>query len=279
MTENLSDAQVIDRFRSADGSILGPMTCYGDHANIPPANKETLTEIAYLLRSVLECEGRRFRLLSLGAAPGDWAARAQRAYEKAFGRGDYMSVCVEADLNKIRMMEHFFKTMAIDQGRNIIVYAAVAPKPGWAHFPIAGDNDWGCYIVGLTGDDGSLEHKINVPAGNVAAGAGKDIQSRGVMAMTLAQLLAQTGPVDYLHSDVQGTEADIFPADIEAVERSAKYCCISTHARKIDATLPQFFEGRGWHIKAHLPAHCVDGPHGEECHGDGILIVRNPSQP
>jgi hypothetical protein len=71
---DISAHSVIDGFREADSTILGPWI-YENLGHVTLENPADYCEVDFLLRSVVAA-GSRFRMLALGASPGEWAIRA-----------------------------------------------------------------------------------------------------------------------------------------------------------------------------------------------------------
>ncbi len=258
-------------YREADGSLLGPFI-FPEWGFPDPANAAEQVELSSLFGAI-EAAGDRFRMLSLGAAPGEWAIRAERAYRKQHPTGDYATINVEADLTHVLMIEDFLTKHNCDLSRNTILFASVTPIDGWSFFPIIDKNDWGAGVVSFSKDFSDLDEKV-VQSEN--SKNGRQNGFKAVMAISLDRLLGMTGVVDFLHCDIQGAEGDIFPPGMDTLSASVKVCCISIHATAINTSLKAVFAAAGWTLETEVPGHFVEGPNGEECHKDGVLLLKNP---
>jgi capsular polysaccharide biosynthesis protein len=271
--------QIIGPLREPDGSLAGPFIpeAYG----FPRADNEAdLAESAYLVLSIKESTGR-FRLISLGAAPGEWAIRAERLYAKVHGGDDYLSVSVEADLGHIEIMQQFFTNNKIDRRKNVILYAAIADINGWAYMPVINPTqNWGCGTVAVSDDptqlDGNIRMSATAKQSTEAVQQGQPIEYCAVMAISLDWLLGVTGIVDYLQCDIQGAEGTIFNTHIGALGSKVRRCCISIHGQRIEDKLMDLFGANGWILEAKVPGRYVQDGEFEDSHGDGVLIWRNP---
>jgi hypothetical protein len=200
-------------------------------------------------------------MLALGAAPGEWAIRAERAFRKTCPDGDYMSVNVEADPVHVRMIFDFFEHHKVSQAKNIVIYAAVGERDGWASLPIVDPNNWGAGVVSFS------ERGIADPAVD-------DV--RGVMCLGLPTLLKMmVGTIDYLHCDIQGAEEDIFPPHMPLLAEHVKVCCISVHGSKAERRLKEAFAYGDWTLSRDIAGDYRMGPDGEGTYKDGILIYTN----
>jgi FkbM family methyltransferase len=237
---------------------------------------DTVAELASLLWSI-RTAGSRFRMLSLGAAPGEWAVKAQRAYAKLHPAGDYLSISVEADPEHAKMIREFFTKNGADPDHNDVIEAVVADRNGWAYFPIIKPGaDWGGRMVALsdTPDDLSLKVRITDEWRNirVAANGGKPLQFRTIKAVSLESLLDRAGVVDFIHSDIQGSEQDVFRNTMRPITDSVKICCIGTHGREIEEALTEAFADAKWVLDCGYPCGLQDN----KLKRDGVFVWSNP---
>jgi hypothetical protein len=271
--------KTIAEFRVNDGSFVGPLV--PDAYGFPRTDSlADMAENAYLVRSIKESKGR-YRLLSLGAAPGEWAIRAERVYRKVHGDGDYLSINVESDLGHVQIIDQFFKNNNVSLRKNIILYAAIANINGWAYMPVTDPaTNWGCGVVAVSGEPAKLDANIVMSDSakmSTAAGiAGQPIQFCGVMAVELEWLFTLTGKIDFLHADIQGGEGVIFHSKLDALKRYVRRLCISVHGQKIEASLLTLFGNAGWRLEEQISGVYVQSGEFEDSHQDGLLIWFNP---
>lgn len=261
-------------FSRPDGTVLGPFN--PPHFGfVQPDDAPLRAEVGFLLRSIIDA-GDRFRFLVLGSAPGEWAVRAQRAYQLCHPQGDFMSINIEGDLGHIEMMRQFFEDNNGDTKRNAIIFGAVAQQNGWAYFPIINSAiDWGAGIASISTEMGALESNISMTDrainDRINTNYGKPLQFRTVMALSLEFLLSTIGEVDYVHCDIQGSEIDVFPAQMKPMNEFVRCCCIATHGANVELSLLEVFEKEGWMLEARIPGHFGDtGGH------DGAFVWTNP---
>jgi hypothetical protein len=89
-------------------------------------------------------------------------------------------------------------------------------------------------------------------------------------------LLAETGAVDYLHSDIQGAEGDVFPGQMEALTRWVRICCIGTHGTAIQNKLVDAFARNGWIMECGYSCGVSGEGESERCLKDGVYVWSNP---
>ena len=95
--------------------------------------------------------------------------------------------------------------------------------------------------------------------------------------MTLRELLAPFVCIDYLQSDIQHSEIDVFPPFIGLLREKVRRIHIGTHGKDVHHTLHQLFERNGWQIVFSFEPN----GHHETILGafdtkDGVLTALNP---
>jgi FkbM family methyltransferase len=268
-------AALIAEFRDPgrDG-VFGPFI--PSHFGVLDPAPDTVAELASLLWSV-RTAGRRYRMISLGAAPGEWAVRAERSYRKLFPDGDYMSFNCEADPDHVEMTTKFFIDNHADTERNQLIHAVIAEKDGWAYFPVINSEiDWGAGIAALSDSRDDLDAKIDMTEiarrDRIAANGGKPLKFRTVRAVSLGTLLDRAGDVDFIHSDIQGSEQAVFSANIQAMNERVRICCIGTHGPGIEDALREVFAEHRWNCDCAFAC----GMQGDRLTRDGVLVWSNP---
>ena len=279
LSENSVEA-LFAEFRGGRDAF-GPFIVPG--VGIPPeigafdgSTPETRAEMASLLYSVRSA-GNRYRMLSLGAAPGEWAVRAERAFTKINPTGNYKSFNLEGDIGHFELITKFLAANHADPNRNVVLYKVIAEIDGWAYFPVINSAvDWGAGIAAISNSPDDLETNIRLSdagrSDRIAANDGKPLEFRKVPAISLQTLLDEIGPVDFVHSDIQGSEIDVFPAAIETLSEWVRICCISTHATAIESKLLASFAEHGWALECALPSRSDEGI----CLRDGVFVWANP---
>src|SRR6202043_3816436 len=69
-----------------------------------------------------------------------------------------------------------------------------------------------------------------------------------VSAVTLRELLSPFDRVDYLESDIQQSEIEVFPPFIDLLRRKVRRILIGTHGQDVHMTLHELFADNGWDI-------------------------------
>jgi hypothetical protein len=94
----------------------------------------------------------------------------------------------------------------------------------------------------------------------------------------LQDVLAPLDRVDLLETDIQRTEAEIFPPALELVNRKVRRVHLGTHGRDVHAMLRALFAEAGWEIVFDYGPGRHMTPRGPLALGsDGILTARNPA--
>jgi FkbM family methyltransferase len=268
-------AALLEEFRDPEGSdVFGPFI--PSHFGVFDPAQDTVAELASLLWSV-RTAGRRYRMVSLGAAPGEWAVRAERSYKKLFPNGDYMSFNFEGDPEHVELTKAFLRNNHANIEKNVLVHAVIAEKDGWAYFPVIdSDIDWGAGIAALSESPDDLDSKVNMTEiarrDRIAANGGKPLEFRTVQAVSLRSLLDRAGEVDFIHSDIQGSEEAVFTANIEAMNERVRICCIGTHGSGIESALLDVFAEHRWNCDCAFPCVMQD----DRVIRDGIFVWSNP---
>jgi hypothetical protein len=95
--------------------------------------------------------------------------------------------------------------------------------------------------------------------------------------VTLRDLLSAFDTVDYLESDIQQSEARVFPPFHDLLRKKVRRIHIGTHGADTHEMLRELFANQGWEIIFNYPP---DGTYQSEIGGfdvsDGVLTLRNP---
>jgi hypothetical protein len=98
-----------------------------------------------------------------------------------------------------------------------------------------------------------------------------------VSAITLHELLSPFERVDYLESDIQQSEIEVFPPFIDLLRQKVRRIHIGTHGKDVHWRLHDLFAGDGWEIVFSFePNARHDTMLGSFDTNDGVLTVRNP---
>jgi len=98
-----------------------------------------------------------------------------------------------------------------------------------------------------------------------------------VSAITLHELLSPFERVDYLESDIQQSEIEVFPPFIDLLRKKVRRIHIGTHGKDVHWRLHDLFAENGWEIVFSFePNARHDTVLGSFDTNDGVLTVHNP---
>ncbi|MFT0859060.1 FkbM family methyltransferase [Ancylobacter sp. G4_0304] len=227
------------------------------HPTAPPVDEHYFDWIG-LLTAVARADGV-FRMAELGAGWAPWLVRAALASRQRPQITGLELLAIEADpAHHSWIIQHFLDN-DIDPVEHSIVHGAVSSRPGMLSFPavVDPDIDYGASLRGT-------------------ALATDTIEVRG---WSVPEVLARfSGPLDFLHVDIQGAEYDSLPAAMDALKASVKSIMIGTHHpdSSHDALLATFRD-HGWREVLVFPRNSVNQtPWGEIKTNDGFLLFENP---
>jgi FkbM family methyltransferase len=230
----------------------------GTTISTPPFPTDTFLaegiEYAALAYAMERTRTSSFTAFELGAGFGPWAALFATCGRRAgFDRVNFVAVEADAqrfaDLRRHLALNDIVPLSAGDRGSNghiswHLVNAAIWWRDETLYWP-AGDVFDSGRVVSAKKDE-QVDYR------------GRSSQTLAVPAISLPDLLTEYGNVDYVHIDVQGSEAEIIPRTAEHLERHVKYIFIGTHSRKIEGDIIEFLISRGWTLLREQP--CVFNP-------------------
>ena len=85
------------------------------------------------------------------------------------------------------------------------------------------------------------------------------------------------GPVDLLHVDIQGGEADLVDGCATTLAKRVRYLVIGTHARAIEGRLMTRLGDHGWRLEIERPAILSLDGDAPVVQIDGVQGWRNPA--
>ena len=236
-----------------------------------------------------------FSMISLGASFGAQAVGAWRAL-KALNPLSCRLVTVEPVPDKFDLLVHHFQQNGIDPHEHWILPMAVSASTDPVLFQFA--------APGSGAQDGHSTNEIRERKRYLSEflRSGFALQAFGdlllhnttslvpkiglkersavvkyVSAITLAELLAPFDHVDLLASDIQPSEAVVFPPFLSLLKAKVRRLHIGTHSRTAHASLHHLFAHAGWEIVfSYEPSSAHDSELGRFKTSDGILTLRNP---
>lgn len=225
---------------------------------MPPKNEHYLDWVA-LLRAVTSATDV-FRMAELGAGWGPWLVRAAFAAKQRPQIARVELLGVEADPTHFSWMRQHFVDNGLDPDGHVLLNAAASGRAGVVSFPVIDnpDQDYGASI----GSAARAARTITVPA------------------YTIPELLDRlSGPVDFMHVDIQGAEYDALPSAMDVMTAHVRSLMVGTHTSDehhdgLVATL----RAAGWREVMNLARNRTHAtPWGEIKIGDGFLLFDNPN--
>ncbi len=206
-----------------------------------PNDSEHALDWAPLLESVL-CADRGFTMVALGAGWGRWLTAGWLAARQR--ELDVTLVGVEAEPTHFSFLQDHLAHNGVPPEKVHLWHAAATGRSGEVSFATGSpDAWWGQSVIG--------EGQDYRPPGGV-----EDFKPISIRAVTLEEVTDGLGFVDYVHLDIQGAEAEVIKAALEA--DPTRYGCINvgTHGRDIDAALRETFTAAGWRCLHDVPTQC-----------------------
>ncbi len=224
----------------------------------PVVNEHYLDWVA-VLESVLRAEGA-YRFVELGAGWGPWTSAALAACRQRSAITDVEAIAVEADSVHYAFMKEHFEINGLNGDGVSLIHGALGAETGEISFPVIEnpDEDYGASLR----QAGQAAATVTVPQ------------------YTLEDVFGRlSGPVDFLHMDVQGVEYDVLPHAMALVKARAKAVLIGTHISSgRHHAMVALFRDRGWRIRVDYErGQLCDTPYGLIKIGDGVLVAENPA--
>jgi hypothetical protein len=208
-----------------------------------------IAEFAAVLRSV-ELAVETFTMAELGCGWGCWMNNAGTVAKRLGLKVSLIGV--EGDKGHILLAKEALDANGFSPHEIEIFWGVAAPKEGFALFP--------CQT--LSGTSWGLEPVFNADsetrAKAVEAGTHYELPM-----VPLSQLITDEGrPLDLLHIDIQGGEADLVHQSLDLINKHVRYMFIGTHSREIEGRLFADLIPAGWQLEIERPAilSLDDGP-------------------
>jgi FkbM family methyltransferase len=237
----------------------------------PPTTSELLLDWEPLLEAE-ELAGPKFTAVALGAGWGRWIVGCAFAAMKR-GR-DYHIVGVEAEPQHFAWMERHLADNKIAPEKARLINAAVNSYTGTCWFMVGDPTaNYGQSVVS------DAQYK--------SAGFQRDLRSMGLQAIAmpcvdLSEVFDGLERVDYLHMDIQGSEADVLLAQPDLLDERVATVNIGTHSKTIERRLRRHFTAQGWLCRYDIEMSstimaCVEGDEPSPItFGDGVQVWENP---
>lgn len=226
-------------------------------AGLPPLNEHYFDWIL-TLESVARAKGA-YRMAEFGAGWGTWAVRAAAAAGQRPEVHKVSLLAVEADRTHYRWMRQHFARNGLNPNGHDLLHGAVAAMRGEIRFPVVAepDQDYGASIRGVS------QH---VPFVIVAGYMIEDLLDRF------------DGPIDFVHSDMQGAEYETIPPAMDILDDKVKSIMIGTHVSSAHHTqLAELFRAAGWRERMnYMRGSTSETEFGTVQFGDGLIAFTNP---
>ncbi|MEX0308863.1 MAG: class I SAM-dependent methyltransferase [Tateyamaria sp.] len=244
--------------------ILAPMMGHVEGVPNPGNWHADIAEWAAALRAVSLARDT-FRIVELGCGWGCWLVNTGVAARARGLKVDLIGV--EGDANHLANAAETLALNGFAPDQFALHHGVAGPKPGKALFPnaAAGTAGWGGEAV-FYPDDQTLGR------------AKADPNVQVLDCLTLSDM-AKGAPIDLLHIDIQGAEADYVAGSAAAIAAQVKRVLIGTHSRAIEGRLCAFFLDHGWRLEMDRPAIAPPAQGRPEIAIDGVQMWSNPALP
>jgi Methyltransferase FkbM domain len=215
-----------------------------------PAQRESWEWIP-LLWAVATAKGRG-RAVELGAGWAPWITRFYAA-ARLKGIDDVKLFGVEGDPIHFEYMKAHFADNGIADADAHLVHGLAAKSSGVALFPLTNtpEKSWGLRKVGREGTDReAVLQAVGAKPIDGKPGVYSLAKSPHEYAVqqtiSLPDLIGNTEVIDFIHSDIQGSEAEIVASAIDLLDARCRCIAIGTHSHEIEQELRDIFTGHGW---------------------------------
>jgi hypothetical protein len=222
------------------------------------------------LRAALDASGT-FTMLELGAGWAPWCVIGYLA-AKQRGLSEIRVIGVEGDAGHIKFIKETFAANGIGPEVGKVIHGVVGVTDGDALFPEANDAS---HVYGGVAAFSDEERAEGPFADFTAYNAPVIEEVKQLPCFNLATLMRDYDRVDLIHSDIQGTEADLFASVIALISAKVKRVVVGTHSFDIDRRLACLFAKNDWELEG-INA-CVMREDGTQpvILRDGVQVWRN----
>ncbi|TGQ32722.1 FkbM family methyltransferase [Mesorhizobium sp. M00.F.Ca.ET.216.01.1.1] len=221
-----------------------------------------IAEWAATLRAV-DLASSHFRAVELGCG---WACWLNNTGAAARSKGLSVELIgVEGDNEHVAYAHEAMEANGFSAKEYRIIHGVAAPKKGVALFPIVEDAgaSWGSEPI----------LKATAKQMKEASASG---QYQRLDAFPLSEIV-KGEPVDLLHIDIQGGEADYIEASLADLAKFVRYIVIGTHSRQIEGRILAALLREDWTLEMERPAIFKMESGHPQIAVDGVQGWRNPS--
>jgi len=224
---------------------------------LPIVNELYLDWVA-VLESVLRAKGS-YRIVELGAGWGAWTSAALAACRQRSVITDEGAIALEADRTHYSFMKEHFENNDLISESVSLIHGALGTENEEIAFPLIENPDENYYA--------SLRY------------IKKDQATVMVPQYTLENIFGHlSGSIDLLHMDVQCSEYDVLPPNMELVKEKVKAIFVGTHiSSEHHHSMVALFRDHGWRIRMDYDHEkSSETPYGWVNFDDGVLLAENP---
>ncbi|WP_185983817.1 class I SAM-dependent methyltransferase [Aureimonas mangrovi] len=228
-----------------------------------PANWHAdIAEWGAALRAVDHAKGL-FRMVELGCGWGCWLNNAGAA---ARSRGlEIDLIGIEGDDVHISSAVATLKLNGFSPSEFRIIHGVAAPSSGKALFPRSANpgGSWGSAPIFNASDEQLAE-------------ADRLGDYYILESFPLREIVGDL-PIDLLHIDIQGGEADFIKSNFDDIKRYVRRVLIGTHSRVIEGDLLEYMIRSGWLLEIERPAIFDISDGVPVIRVDGVQLYANPA--
>ncbi len=220
-------------------SVLEPKSGTVEGLPFPGNWHADIAEWAAALLSV-ERAADTYRIVEAGCGWGCWMVNMGVA---ARNRGlDTTLIGIEGEARHLINARRTLSLNGFEDDSITLKHGVAGPKSGHAIFPRTeqGQVGWGGEAI-----------FDPTPEQIDAARRGTDTQV--LDCVTLGELSGDK-PIDLLHIDIQGAEADFVAGNIAQMDRYVRHVLIGTHSRVLEGALVAHLSAAGWRLEMERPA-------------------------
>lgn len=244
-----------------------------------PEFNESYFEWIDVLEAVEAARGQ-FAMIELGAGYGRWLVVAVAALHH-LNPLPYKLVAVEPEPTHFLWLKEHFTDNDIDPSQHDLHCAALTTHGRPVPFYVGNAAGWYGQAIADSVDRPSAIRSIwrqfKNPCVRLLGLKDREIERIEVSSVTLEAILDRHALVDLVDLDVQGVEAAVLSASIDALDKKVKRVHVGTHSPEIEAELREIFSRHGWRNLLDFSGQQKNPtPFGEIEFGDGVQSWVNP---
>lgn len=227
-----------------------------------PANWHAdIAEWAGALRAV-DLAKDSFRVVELGCGWGCWLNNTGVAARRRGLKVELIGI--EGDATHLSYAKEALETNGFTPDEYRLVHGVAAATNGRALFPVhaGGGGSWGSEPIFNASDD---QIRAADKSGHYH-----------VLDMVPLDNLVENSPIDLLHVDIQGGEAQFVESNLDTLNRLVRYMVIGTHSRSIEGDLCRALLGAGWELEVERPGIVNLNGQIPQMYVDGLQAWRAP---